>query len=145
FARADRHAITHPLHVRFADSLELLGYDFEILPPRQVALPRATVRTYWRALRPLGENLRFAFRFYASEGYLGYVQSDSPTEFWYPTTKWRSDEVVVVEQRGVQAAYGAHIGVRVESGDLSTPTVLRLHTSEEMIEPNVAKLLEVGR
>ncbi len=143
FLRADGRAITHALRVRFGDDLELLGYDFEILPPRQVPLPSATIRTYWRALRTLDTDARFMFRFYAPQGFLGNTQSGSPAELWYPTTKWRTDEIIIVEQRAVQVVRGGKIGMRVEFADQDAPTMLPAQTSEGMIEPTVLKLLDV--
>ena len=143
FVRADARAIAHPLHERFGEDLEFIGYDVEILSPRQLSMPSATIRTYWRALRPLNVNLRFVFCFYAPAGYLRYVRGDSPTEFWYPTTQWHTNEVVVVEQRGVQVEHGGTVGVRVALGEPDAQTVLPPQSSERLIEADVVKLLDV--
>ncbi|MBI1802098.1 MAG: DUF2079 domain-containing protein, partial [Chloroflexi bacterium] len=117
FLRADPSSIQQPLHVRFGDSLELLGYNLEIVPPRAVPAPAVRLRTYWRALRPPVENARFVFHVYAPTGYEAYAQADSPAELWYPTSRWSVGETVVVAQRALQVAHGGRVGVSVEWGD----------------------------
>lgn len=144
FVRGDVNAITHPLRVRFGDSLELLGYDVEWLAPRNVPMPALTVRTYWRALQPIADNWRLVYSFYAPAGYRGYRVAGSPTEAWYPTSRWKLNEVIVVEQRGVQVSRGGRIGISVEGGEIRTPLIVQPRVSEkELIEAGVVKL-DVG-
>ena len=56
--------MTHPVHARFANGVELLGYDLRDTDVTQEGEVR--VRLYWRTLEPLTENLR------------SYVHLDAP-------------------------------------------------------------------
>jgi uncharacterized membrane protein len=144
FARASMGQIGNRLNIPVGQSLQLLGYDMDVLPPRQVAAPSASIRTYWRVLRPLEEPLRFAYRFYAPDGSLSNVETDSPTERWLPATRWQTGNVYVVEQRGVQTPRGTKIGIRVERGAQSAPLVEQVGMSEsQQIEDGVIRLLTV--
>jgi hypothetical protein len=49
-------AMQHPVHARFADGIELIGYDLESGEPRQG--DAVGVRLYWRALEPQRANVR---------------------------------------------------------------------------------------
>jgi len=59
FARADEEAVLHSLRARFADALELVGYDYSILNVIHAHQLPATLTTYWRLLRPL--NMDYGF------------------------------------------------------------------------------------
>jgi hypothetical protein len=142
FARATPSDAQHPTEVRMGDVLQLIGYDFAWIPPRQVPAPIATIRTYWRALRPIGDRLRFVYRLYAPGGSLANAEHSSPTERWLPTLRWQAGQVYVVEQRAVQAPLGTKIGIRVESGDPALPIVISPDAaSDALIEPGVVRLL----
>lgn len=67
--------MTHPLHVRFANGVELLGYD---LPREEVGQgDELAVRLYWRTHEPLDTNL------------MSYLHLDAPVtqETWVNVTK----------------------------------------------------------
>ena len=49
-------AMQHPVHARFANGIELLGYDLESDAPRQG--DAVGVRLYWRATEPQSANVR---------------------------------------------------------------------------------------
>jgi hypothetical protein len=49
-------AMQHPVHARFANGIELIGYDLESDEPRQG--DAVGVRLYWRALEPQSANVR---------------------------------------------------------------------------------------
>lgn len=131
FARAGVRAPQHSMQVRFGQDLELVGYDVDFLSPRQVPAPAVNVRTYWRALRPLAENLRFVHRINAMDGFLQNAQYGSPTEQWYPTSRWALGEVIVVEQRGLQIPHSSALGIRVEYGDPATPIIVEPQPVEQ--------------
>ncbi len=144
FTRADERNIQYRRQVRFGDSLEWLGYDFEILTPRQVPSPAANIRTFWRALRRITDEFHFVFHFYAANGQLIYTKTGSPTELWYPTQRWRIGETIGVEQRGVRVARNGKIGVSVEHGDEKTPLLEQPQApTSDLIETGVLKLLDV--
>jgi uncharacterized membrane protein len=142
FARANERLIEQPMGVRFGDNLELLGYDFELLAPRHAPQPAVTVRTYWRALRSITTPQRIVVQFYAPEGYRAYSATNSPTEQWYPTTRWQVGEVIVVEQRDIHMRRGGKIGVSVEQIQ-STIIIQPQVSASELLEEGVLKLVEV--
>lgn len=142
FARAIGNGAQHPMDVHVGDSLQLLGYDFDWIPPRQGPAPFATIRTYWRSVRPIDERLRFVYRFYAPGGSLANAEHSSPTERWLPTTRWQPGQVYIIEQRAVQAPHGTKIGIRAESGDPAAPIVLSPTAAPDaLVEDGVIRLL----
>jgi uncharacterized membrane protein len=98
FARADERAVPHPLRARFADALELVGYDYSILNVVHAHQLPATVITYWRLLQPLDLDYGFAFFFTRQDGAIvGYHDGGTPTSLWYPTSVWPEGEVIRME------------------------------------------------
>jgi uncharacterized membrane protein len=98
FVRADEGAVPHILQARFADALELVGYDYSILSVIHAHQLPATVTTYWRSLRPLNLDYGFAFFFTRQDGALvGRYDAGPPTSLWYPTSVWREGEVIRME------------------------------------------------
>jgi hypothetical protein len=98
FARADEGAVPHPLRARFADALELVGYDYSILNVIHAHQLPATVTTYWRLLRPLNMDYGFTFFFTRQDGAIvGCYDGGTPTSLWYPTSVWQEGEVIRME------------------------------------------------
>jgi hypothetical protein len=98
FAHADEETIPYPLHARFGDGLELLGYDYSILNVVHAHQLPATVTTYWRPLRPLASNHLLAFFFTRQDGAVVYQYiGRTPTTMWYPIHIWQEGEVIRVE------------------------------------------------
>lgn len=92
FARADAPSISHPLRVRFGDSLEFLGYD--VLPGRD---GKVELRAYWRGLAPISADLFLPF--YITDGHgreVGATLHREPANVWYPTNLWKPGEVVKI-------------------------------------------------
>ncbi len=90
-----------PVGVEVVDGLRLEGYEVVVLPepPRRWPVPslppRTLVNLYWRALKPIPDDLKVSVRFYDSEGRM-LAQSDKvPVHFAYPMTKWKVGELVV--------------------------------------------------
>ena len=144
FARAGNRAPQHPMHVRFGQDLEMAGYDVDLLSPRQVPAPAVNLRTYWRALRPLEENLRFVYRINTADGNLQNAEYGSPTERWYPTSRWAVGEVIVVEQRGLQIPRGSRVGIRVEFGEPATPIIVDPQPAAQAVIENGVLRLAIG-
>ncbi|MBN1401799.1 MAG: DUF2079 domain-containing protein [Anaerolineae bacterium] len=91
-------APSHALQVRFGEALELVGYDCEALNLVQAQHRVATVRTCWRALRPLELNYQFAFFFTRADGAIVFAcDGGTPTSWWYPAYEWRVGEIVCME------------------------------------------------
>jgi uncharacterized membrane protein len=99
FARPNARTVTcHPLGVRFADLLELIGYDYTVHNVVTTAQLPVTVTTYWRALKPLDRDYGFAFFFTRDDGaVVGQYTNETPTIGWYPTSVWQPGEVVRIE------------------------------------------------
>jgi uncharacterized membrane protein len=104
FARADGVTITHPLLVRFGDSLEFLGYD--VIPGRD---GKIELRAYWKALAPIASDLFLPFYITDGQGHeVGATLQREPANFWYPTDRWKPGEVVRI------TTYNLPIGRRGE-------------------------------
>jgi uncharacterized membrane protein len=98
FARTDERAVPHPLHARFGDALELLGYDYTIHTAVHAQQLPATVTTYWRPLRPLEDGTIPALFFSRRDGAIVYLYDGAtPATLWYPPHLWQEDEVIRVE------------------------------------------------
>jgi uncharacterized membrane protein len=97
-ARTEEGAVPHPLRARFADRLELVGYDYSILNVIHAHQLPATVTTYWRPLQPLNMDYGFTFFFTRQDGAIvGYYDGGTPTSLWYPTSVWQEGEVIRME------------------------------------------------
>nr|MDA8219848.1 DUF2079 domain-containing protein [Dehalococcoidales bacterium] len=90
FARAAEANPSHSLRIRFADAVELLGYDVQTSRDARVDLT-----LYWRALRPMKEDLFLAVYLTDGQGKeLGATQYRQPANYWYLTSRWQVGEVV---------------------------------------------------
>jgi hypothetical protein len=95
FARGHERAVPHPLRARFADALELVGYDYTTLNLVNAHQLPATVTTYWR---PLNLDYGFVFLFTRQDGAIvGHYDRGTPTSLWYPTSVWQEGEVIRME------------------------------------------------
>ena len=99
FARTDEHRIAHPLHVRFGDTIELLGYDCTIHNTVHANQLPVVVTTYWRPLRPLAAGHGLAFFFTRrDDGAIVYLYDGAtPATTWYPVDRWQQGEIVRVD------------------------------------------------
>jgi arylsulfatase A-like enzyme len=85
----------HPLHIRFGDIAELLGYD---LPAEQVPID-GTYRAvlYWRVLRRTRVPVYIVVSFDPVDGqpiWPLFVARHAPIYGRYPTTEWRAGEIL---------------------------------------------------
>lgn len=93
FARAPEAWPTYPVQLRFGDALELVGFDVQ--KGREA---KVEVTLYWRALRPIGEDLFLAVYLTDGQGKeLGATGKRQPANIWYPTNRWRVGETVRVQ------------------------------------------------
>ncbi len=98
FALADARAVPHPMAVSFGDVLELVGYDYSLLNVVNAHSLPATVVTYWRALRPMDSDYRFAFFFTSQDGAIvGEYTGELAGALWYPTSAWEGGDIVRLE------------------------------------------------
>jgi uncharacterized membrane protein len=98
FARVDEGDIRHPLHARFGDALELLGYDYTIHNVVHAEELPATVTTYWRPKQPLPAGQTLALFFTRDDGAIVYAYDGAtPATLWYPVERWAKGEVIRVE------------------------------------------------
>ncbi len=87
--------------VEIVEGLRLEGYDVLVLPepPRRWPIPplppQTRVNLYWRALKPLTEDLKISVRFYDAEGRMLAQNDKIPVHFAYPTTKWKPGELIL--------------------------------------------------
>jgi uncharacterized membrane protein len=98
FARVDEGQVAHPLHARFGDALELLGYDDSLRNVVHAEELPATVATYWRPLRPLPAGQAVVLFFSRDDGAIVYgYDGATATTLWYPVERWAEGEVIRVQ------------------------------------------------
>ena len=78
----------------FGDALRLLGYEVA-----NDANGELVVRLWWRALRPLGEALRFRLLYRDAQGATLFDSEfyQPVAALWYPTSQWTPGETVLVQ------------------------------------------------
>lgn len=92
FARTDAIP-SNRLNLRFGQDLELIGFDVQVT--REA---RADLTLYWRALRPVAEDLLLALFLTDGNGKeLGATKHAQPANYWYPTSRWQPGETVKVQ------------------------------------------------
>ncbi|MHB1132533.1 MAG: DUF2079 domain-containing protein [Chloroflexota bacterium] len=92
FARAGAAVPQHQLSLRYGDAVELVGFDTHTGRDGKLDLT-----LYWRALRPLSEDLFVAVYLTDGEGKeLGATKHPQPANVWYPTSRWPVGETVAV-------------------------------------------------
>ena len=95
FARVDDPQPQVRVRADFGDQLRLLGYDVTSVEQ----FHRVGVRLYWTKIAPAESRLR-PFPFWlGEEGQVIETPEQRPLvePYWYPTSRWRSGEVVVTE------------------------------------------------
>ena len=85
--------IGHRQEARLGEQIDLLGYDLEA---SQVQRGGPVVLTlYWRARQPLPEQYKVFVHMIGADGKLWGQKDTMPLDGYYPTDRWRNDEVVV--------------------------------------------------
>jgi hypothetical protein len=80
-----------PSGLRFADAIELVGYRLEA-PPRDADI---AITLVWQALQPLGRDVSQFVHVVDPSGKVWGQRDGAPGEGLYPTSRWRSGELVV--------------------------------------------------
>lgn len=110
--RAQGATPQYPAQIDFGNKLRFLGYD--ILTDQY---GRGSVRMYWQRLQALDQNYNL-YLFYADEQ--GKPRDDitypSPLLFWYPSSMWKKDEVVVGTTVPLDLGPSARLGLGVTGG-----------------------------
>jgi uncharacterized membrane protein len=152
FARASGPQPQHPMQLRFylegEPVLECLGFDLILKPPN------SSVRTYWRALRPLPPGLRL-YPFYLNDG-TGEILEETTLRpliatVWYPPEDWQVGEVVATSTLPWDVGPDYSVGLGVVQGDNWNEVDQRLPIRVESSEPVIrlfdgdtwARLLQV--
>mgnify|MGYP005846003815 CR=1 FL=1 len=116
FARAAAATPQHPLCIRYGDAIELLGFDLHRMRDARVELT-----LYWRALRPVADDLLLAV--FLTDGHgkeLGATAQREPVNYWYPVPRWKVGEIV--QMRTLRLPWDPQgeefgLGVGVVAGD----------------------------
>lgn len=104
FARVADPQPTYPAMVDFATAegpaLRLLGFD--LWDGRHTEMPQTPLRFffYFQALRPLTQEYAIGLYLLDDEGQVigGMDLEERPgVQFWYPTNRWRTDEIIRLE------------------------------------------------
>ena len=116
FARAPDAAPEYPLDITFGDAVRLLGFDVLDAPFER----RVSLRLYWQALRPnLPADLRLWAQLYddAGQPLTDPVLQPAVAAVWYPPSRWRAGEVVVVQTLPDAPGDAFHLAAAVVRGD----------------------------
>jgi hypothetical protein len=118
FARAGSPAIQYPLHVKYGESLELLGFDVNTERTASVSLT-----LYFRAAEPLADDYRFFIFFTDAAGNTLSEQPPptAPIQYplsqelvatrWYPPSQWQAGEIVGAETWHWSLAKPTELGI----------------------------------
>jgi hypothetical protein len=95
FARVEAPTPDYPMTIDFGDSLSLLGFDLV----DDWKWQRVRVRLYWQVLREMDRDYQLYLAFLGDGGEVlaDTVRQPMTVPIWYPTSRWRQDEVVVTE------------------------------------------------
>ncbi len=95
FARDSAATPQNAVHVRFGESLRLIGFDVEQVRP---SAPRVYLRLYMRVAQVPSETLRlFAFLTDDEGRPLPGSEYELPTAIWFPPGRWPVGETVLLE------------------------------------------------
>jgi hypothetical protein len=109
-----------PVGADFGGLLRLVGVDWN---ERPVVRPERVVQitTYWQALAPIEEELRFVFYFWDREGQLVRVQPEEMAVHWFPTWLWEPGRLVKLSLPSLPVGDLPQVGLAVlrpGTGDL---------------------------
>ena len=87
-----------PLHARFGDTLDLIGYSVEMENVVNAQELPASVTTCWRSPEQPDRIYDFVFFFTRQDGAIvGLYDGGTATSLWYPTRSWAAGETVCME------------------------------------------------
>ncbi|MCU0503007.1 MAG: 6-pyruvoyl-tetrahydropterin synthase-related protein, partial [Anaerolineae bacterium] len=109
-------AMQHPVHARFANGIELLGYDLESDAPRQG--DAVGVRLYWRALAPQNANVRPFLHLDAITGDATWANQTKVHPGDKPSSGWPPGFFVADDYRLLLPLARLHAGLLDERGEL---------------------------
>jgi hypothetical protein len=106
--------IQNPVTVNFDNKIRFLGYDV-----RQDDWQRVYLRTYWMRLPGMDDNSYGLFPFFPDAN--GNPRTDAQLPdllipFWYPTSRWQPDEVVIADTLPIEVGPRAKIGIGIFFG-----------------------------
>ena len=106
--------IQNPVAINFDNKIRFLGYDI-----RQDDWQRVYLRTYWMRLPGMDDNNYALFPFYPDANGAPRADAQLPdlaVQFWYPTSRWQPDEVVIADTLPIDVGPRAKIGLGVFFG-----------------------------
>ncbi len=106
--------IQNPVTINFDNKIRFLGYDV-----RQDDWQRVYLRTYWMRLPAMDDNNYALFPFYPDANGAPRADAQLPDltiQFWYPTSRWPQDEVVIADTLPIDVGPRAKIGLGVFFG-----------------------------
>jgi hypothetical protein len=102
-----------PVQIDFENKLRLIGYDI-----MQDDWQRVYLRMYWERLPGMDNNFAL-YPFFPDDAGNPRIDAQLPDlmfPFWYPTLKWKPDEVIAIETTPIDVGARAKIGVGVFFG-----------------------------
>ncbi len=89
---ADLARIPHPLHITFADQIQLLGYDLDARSLKPGGTARVTL--FWRALAPMPESYRVFVHLIGQDDTSGGGADVIPARGAFPTVYWKPGDAL---------------------------------------------------
>ena len=106
--------IQNPVTINFDNKLGFLGYDV-----RQDDWQRVYLRTYWTRLPGMDDNSYGIYPFFPDANGSPRADAQLPDlliPFWYPTSRWQADEVVIADTLPIEVGARAKIGIGIFFG-----------------------------
>jgi hypothetical protein len=91
--QAHLRSAQQPMNVNFGDVIQLSGYDLHVT--LESAEPQVAATFYWQATGAPAENYKVFVHLVDSDWELHGQGDDYPLEGWFPTSEWRSGDLVI--------------------------------------------------
>ncbi len=90
---SDLTRASHPMHVDFANLIELRGYDYDAPSVKQGDTLRVTL--YWRALAPMNESYRVFVHLVGQDNRIAGGTDVIPARGAFPTVYWKPGDALI--------------------------------------------------
>ncbi len=119
--------ISHSLNARFADKIELLGYDLAAPQPLK-ANDAVRLTLYWRALKPMDTSYTVFTHLINADNNIFGQRDKIPLDGVRPTTSWAAGEIFTDVYEFTVAPDAPPGNYKIEIGFYTTPDFVRLPT-----------------
>ncbi len=100
----------------FGGLLDLAGYHLEPLPEVNFTQRRVMATIYLRARRAVEQDYRIVPFIIQPNGFVRSFDEGNATQLWYPTSRWRTGELVAVRFPPITYLRGDRLGIGIQLG-----------------------------